>query len=203
VNSVLDDERFRLPSPSAAAACCIANDLVLWQKEHTSVFDQFATTISSKLKLCFTRTKKSKHLKQAKMWGEYHKLRTSPEFKAEWHKFLEKSVSKQQPTVAFHQNVTHQLFKELIKLEFTVDDPQNPKPMPPLTHEEKNAVRYIAGYVCRKVHSQLKESSCPGKAEMMLCLSDMNGGDIDEEEHTDEWLRRINRGGLWKVTDET
>jgi len=37
---------------------------------------------------------------------------------------------------------------------------------------------------------------------MMLCLSDMNGGDIDEEEHIDEWLRKINKGGVWKVTDE-
>jgi len=37
---------------------------------------------------------------------------------------------------------------------------------------------------------------------MMLCLSDMNGGDIDEENHTDAWLRMINRGGLWRVTDE-
>jgi len=37
---------------------------------------------------------------------------------------------------------------------------------------------------------------------MMLCLSDMNGSGIDNEEHTNEWLRNINRGGpgLWKVT---
>jgi len=30
------------------------------------------------------------------MWGKYYKLRTSPEFKAEWHKFLEMPVVKQQ-----------------------------------------------------------------------------------------------------------
>ena len=133
------------------------------------------------------------------MWGEYHKLRTSPEFKAEWHKFLEKSVVNQQPTVAFYQHVTHELFKAL---EVTVKNAANDKPMPSLTHEEKNAVCYIAGYVCKKIHGCLKESSCSGRAEMMLCLSYMNGGDIDGEKHTDEWLRKINRGGLWKVTDE-
>ena len=33
---------------------------------------------------------------------------------------------------------------------------------------------------------------------MMLCLSDMNGGDINYEEHTDERLRKISRGGLWE-----
>jgi len=167
-----------------------------------SLFNQFSANVTAKLKLCFVTTQKSKRLKQAKMWGEYHKLRTSPEFKAEWHKFLETSVMKQQPMVAFYQYVTHELFKELIKLEFTVNDAVDHKPLPPLTHEEKNAIRYIAGYVCRKIHSRIKESSCPGRTEMMLCLSDMNGGDIDDEEHTDEWLRKINRGGLWKVTDE-
>ena len=37
---------------------------------------------------------------------------------------------------------------------------------------------------------------------MMLCLSDMNGGDIDEDDHTDEWISKINKGRLWKVTDK-
>lgn len=134
------------------------------------------------------------------MWGEYHKLRTSSSFKAEWQKFLDKAV-KQQRSVAFYQFVTHELFKELIKMEFIVDSKKD-KTLPPLTHEEKNALRYVAGYVCRKVHDRLKQSSCPGKEVMMLCLSDMNGGDIDEDNDTDEWLRKINRGGLWKVTDE-
>ena len=30
----------------------------------------------------------------------------------------------------------------------------------------------------------------------------MNGGNIDEDNHTDEWLRKINRGGLRNVTDD-
>jgi len=68
---------------------------------------------------------------------------------------LETSV-KQQPTVAFYQHVIHKLLKELIELEFTIENPQNSKPMPPLRLEEKNAVRYIAGYVCRRVYDQLK-----------------------------------------------
>ena len=205
VNLVLEDRRFELPSTSATAARNIAEELILWQKDpghaNVLVFNQFATYLSAKLKLCFVTTHKTKHLKQAKMWGEYHKLRTSAGFKAEWQKFLDKAV-KQQPSVAFYQFVTHELFKELIKMEFTVDTEKDNKTLSPLTHEEKNALRYVAGYVCRKVHDRLKQSSCPGREVMMLCLSDMNGGDIDEDNHTDEWLRKINRGGLWNVTDE-
>jgi len=37
---------------------------------------------------------------------------------------------------------------------------------------------------------------------MMLCLSDLNGGDKNDAENTDEWVRAVNRGGLWKVTDK-
>lgn len=36
----------------------------------------------------------------------------------------------------------------------------------------------------------------------MLCLTDLNGGDRDDIEHTDEWINLINRGGLWRVSDE-
>ena len=43
--------------------------------------------------------------------------------------------------------------------------------------------------------------STPGR-EAMMCLLDMNGWDIDKENQTDAWLRMINRGGLWRVTDE-
>ena len=200
VNLVLQDQRFKLPSTSATAAHNIAEELILWQEDpghaNVHVFNQFATYLSAKLKLCFVTTYKTKHLKQAKIWGECHKLRTSANFKAEWQKFLDKAV-KQQPSVAFYQFVTHKLFKELIKMEFTMDTEKDNKALPPLTYEEKNALRYVAGYVCRKV----KQSSCPGREVMMLCLSDMNGGNTDEDNHTDEWLK-INRGGLWNVTDD-
>jgi len=37
---------------------------------------------------------------------------------------------------------------------------------------------------------------------MMLCLSDLNGGDRDDIENTDKWVRSGNRGGLWKVIYE-
>ena len=88
-------------------------------------------------------------------------------------------------------------------MEFSISiNAEKDKTLVPLTHEEQNAVRYVAGYVCRKVHDRLRQSSHPGKEVMILCLSDMNGGETDEEDHTDEWLNKINRGGLWKVTDE-
>ena len=108
VNLVLKDGRFDLPSTSVTTA-----------PSHAIMFNRFAVYLSTKLKLCFITINKTKHLKQAKMWGDYHKLRTSSSFKAEWQKFLDNAV-KQQPSVAFYQFVTHKVFKELIKMEFSV-----------------------------------------------------------------------------------
>jgi len=82
VRSVLTDGRFRLPSPSAEAARKTAEALVAWLEdaEHKKLFDQFAASLIAKFKLCFSTTQKTKRLKQAKMWGEYHQLRSSPSF---------------------------------------------------------------------------------------------------------------------------
>ena len=36
---------------------------------------------------------------------------------------------------------------------------------PPLTYEEKNALRFIAGYVSRKIYKKIQESFNPEKQE--------------------------------------
>lgn len=136
------------------------------------------------------------------MWGEYHKLRTSDSFKKEWTTFLKNSVQVEL-SAAFYQYVTHEVFKELIKSNHPVNFANvSAQPLPPLTNVEENALRYVAGYVCRKVHERLQSSTSKDKAVMILCLTDMNGGDEDSLKHTDAWLNTINRGGLWQVTDE-
>ena len=81
--------------------------------------------------------------------------------------------------------MSHEVFKELIKtlhpLNATAD----------LVIKKKITVCYVAGYVCRKVHDCLKQSSTSGREAMMLYLSDMYGWDIDEESQTDAWLRMM------------
>ena len=72
--------------------------------------------------------------------------------------------------------------------------------LPPLTNMEINALRYVAGYVCRTLHDRLKSSSVEGKEAMVLYLSDLNGSDKSGD--GEEWINAINRGGLWQVNDD-
>ena len=92
--------------------------------------------------------------------------------------------------------MTNELFKELIKLEFplpttvTQDIMLDHYTTSSLTQMEKNALRYVAGYVCRKVRDNLKKPSCKtsSKNTMIQCLEQINS-ETDEDCDTDEWIR--------------
>ena len=69
-----------------------------------------------------------------------------------------------------------------------------------MTFEEQNALRYVAGYVVRKVYERL-EYSLPNKKNMLDCLEEINGEEANADKGTEEWTNMINRGGLWNVND--
>ena len=111
-------------------------------------------------------------------------------------KFLE-NFGNFSSSAVFCQYVTHEVFKEVIKSNHPVATNDAPT-LPPLTHVEKNAVRYVTGYVCKKVQEQICASSCTGREAMVLCLSDLNGH-RDDAENTDDWIHLVKRGGLWSI----
>ena len=150
-----------------------ASALTLWCEEpaHFELLTKFATGLTASLKTCFQHNHSSVRLKKEKMWGLYHQLRTSKDFKEEWSQFLKKSV-RHQASPAFFQFVTHTVFKELITLEYPVSvntTAPAESPQCPLTYEEENALQYFAGYVCRKLRKSLDLSSLPNKDDMILC----------------------------------
>ena len=71
-----------------------------------------------------------------------------------------------------------------------------------MTREEENALRYVAGYTCRKVCNKIQSSSLENKDDLIICVNDMCGREVNEE-GTEDWLNAIDRGGLWHVNDQT
>ena len=69
----------------------------------------------------------------------------------------------------------------------------------PLTEDEANALRYVAGYVPFSLEKKLQH-----RPEFKHCLEHMavKGSAESYMEYTKEWIKRINRGGLFKVHDE-
>ena len=208
VKLLLSDGRFKVQTSQAVSAREIASALIaLWGEDphkHPSS-TEFAFHLVRQLKTCFNSQQKSLHLRKERMWGMYHQLRTSNAFKCEWKEYLESCV-KASASPCFYQYVTNELFKDLIKLEFplpTAVTQVDHSATPSLTEMEKNALRYVAGYVCRKVRDNLKKSSCKisNKHTMIQCLEEING-ETDEDCDTEEWIRLIDRGGLWQVNDD-
>ena len=138
------------------------------------------------------------------MWEAYHQLRIAQTFRDSWETFLQQSVGRNAHP-AFYQHVTHSIFKELIEWEFFVPPqttPEDEHPNRPLSFVELNALRYVAGYICRKVKKQLDTLSLPFKDDMVHCIMHLAGDEVDCEE-TESWVNAIDRGGLWHVSDST
>ena len=72
-----------------------------------------------------------------------------------------------------------------------------------ITREEENVLRYVAGYICRKICDKLQATSLPHKDDLILCIHDMCGHDESEGEGTKDWINAVDRGGLWHVNDQT
>ena len=66
-----------------------------------------------------------------------------------------------------------------------------------------NALRYVVGYVCRKVKQNIELSKYPFKrALLLICMMDMCDEDDDTSSSAD-WLNAVDRGGLCRVSEAT
>ena len=99
----------------------------------------------------------------------------------------------------FYQILTDEIFDQLLKKRLTAlqGDSDCTEDCAELTFEEENAVRYVGGYVVRK----LKEH--PNCAKFRTLLNEMACED-DQKENSPSasWTNAIDRGGLVKVTHE-
>ena len=71
--------------------------------------------------------------------------------------------------------------------------------------EEENSVRYASGYVAMKLRKQFMKKECDKAAQFVDCLSHMaiEGEESDYYVYTMEWLKIVNRGGLFYVSKST
>ena len=205
MRSVTTDESFSVPSPANKKCSETALALIGWYDcphNHANL-SKFSLGLCVQLHACFSRRHTSLRLRKEKMWRAYHHLRTSASFCKDWEMFLHNSVS-HRAHPAFFQHVSHHIFKELMKTEFPLPPPdavEHPDRL--LTFEEENALRFVAGYICRKVHTKLEMSTFPEREEMMQCIISFVGDEAVKEEETELWVNTIDRGGLWHVNDIT
>ena len=158
--AVLEDPGFVIASPLAANALQTAKLMKEYCQceENKQEFDVFAMHLFRELENVLQRTSGSKQprARREKMWGQYHLLRSSDQFRENWLGFLQ-CIPGCTPCPIFYQYVTDSVFKQLIKHHFpSCEQPQMTQQLPDLTHEESSALRYAAGYVCRAMQKEFK-----------------------------------------------
>ena len=119
------------------------------------------------------------------MWEKYHQIRSSDQFVARWKQFLQLSGARASPTL--FQHITDIIFNHLIEKHFptcTTPATQSTEDIPSLDYNERNAVRYISGYITRSVYRTLKDSKHKFKDELCLCLAELNDVDPGEMVNT-------------------
>lgn len=98
----------------------------------------------------------------------------------------------------FYQHVTDIVVEKLILDSFQVIEGQECTETS-LTYEERNALKYAAGYVIRNLRKRLKRSADPLKDELLQLLDDLvrTPNDADDasepEDSSSDWLMLIDR----------
>ena len=218
VSDTVDDEDFKIPSALAEASRESALRLLsqMEKEEHREKVEEFAHSITTELSRAFTSSSKTLQTRREKMWGQYHTMRTSSKFIQLWVQFLNKSGIEPLPTL--YQHLTSLIFKELVKEKFPVvytQPSECSEEMKSLGYDEANAMRYVAGYVCRAVRKKITVSHSPLKKQLLLALWELledESIDYSEDEEaspqqqqpsSSDWIDLVDRGGLLHVNTET
>ena len=200
VKHVMSSEDFAVDAPQAKAAIKVATDLAKWtscQRNYPTVKD-FSKYLVASLSTCLDKKKLKFKTRRGRMWTNFHTLRISEDFRGRWAQFLGKCTSEAPP--AFYQYVTQRMFEGEVKREFAVTAHCGNSPEE-LTPDDRSAVRYVAGYICRKIREKLERTKIQGKNDMLLTLFEFRSS-IHSEDQSEDWIKAIDRGGLWHVIDD-
>lgn len=137
--------------------------------------------------------------KPNKIFAAFHKLRTKELVKL-WEEFGTAIGEKIDPLL--YQRVSTTIYEEQYKEKFGSCHDESTEP-PALTTDEENVVRFTAGYVPMKLLRKYMKSSSPTSACLVDCLAGMSVDGPEESllSYTTEWSNKIDRGGLFDVSD--
>jgi hypothetical protein len=155
INVVVSGQEFQIQTVQARKAIKSAKDILEWINNDISnmaMFQDFCTQLGTKFACCF-HSGKTKRSRYELMWSEYHQLRVTNSFKMEWEKFMCDSI-KDPSLPTFYQFVSHFIFKELVKQKFPLPYSTLIAHLSTITELDENSIRYVAGYICRKVQKK-------------------------------------------------
>ena len=199
--SVMTDDSFQLASAPAISARKGAEQVLTWYPSNKDKFASFGKCLFFTLEHCFIADNKKMRTRRERMWEKYYQLRSTDEFARNWETFLQLSGTEASPTL--YQHITDLVFNHLISTTFTsATCTPTQATASEIDYQEKNAIRYIAGYVSRSIYRKLTASAHRFKDELRLCLAELNDANPEDmEDDSKDWIKSVDRGGLKHVPD--
>ena len=97
--------------------------------------------------------------------------------------------------VKFHTYIPSyidQLFRNLLALVFPLEEASvDCSTYSHLTYSEENGLRYAAGYITRKLITQLQRSSHLFKDELLACLQALSEDLGEMKDESDDWIDAV------------
>ena len=174
--------------------------------ENHHVFVNFSDSLLSLLRtpLCLD-TPAAMPKRREHMWVEYARLRAE-DLPGLWKKFLTDIKSSHVASEPlFMEIVNEAIFEKLIEETFKTEPESHSQVVATsLTKDEENILRYACGYVGMKLHQRFLKTPGEKAAQFVECLSNMHsdGPTSSLLDYTKEWVEKVNRGGLFDISDE-
>lgn len=132
----------------------------------------------------------------------FHEIRASTLPKV-WRSFLSNIGCGDMTDPLFPQLVNQHLFEEIVKSEYEVCTSEQRSARRVLSKDEENIIRYACGYVTMRLLCKFKRTEGNKAASFVECLSHMaiEGPEESLLKYTQEWIKKIDRGGLFEVSD--
>jgi len=207
LGGILADDSMTLPTEGNKKCLELARAMVRCYGSATpsKTALEFACWIISTLNGVIVKAQKRgkpNELNQERLWRRFNILTNSDNFTKKWQDFLKASQLDDHPV--FYQHFTDELSDNLVqkKLRAVLEKEGTSRLMPEddgsdntnLSFEEENAVRYIGGFVVKK----LKENPEFRQLSTEMICSD----ESDENSPSATWTNAIDRGGLVKIAPE-
>ena len=200
IGGILSDESFSLPTEGNKLCLHMAETLAkCFSVGPSEQAVEFASWLVERLDGVIIEARKRgkpNELNKERLWRNFQKLTSSDDFTLKWSSFLEQLQLSDEPL--FYQILTDELFDELLRKQLAPSANQGEtEECLELTFEEENAIRYVGGYVVRKLREQPNSARFKPLLNELVCEDSQN-----ENDPSALWTNIIDRGGLVKITNE-
>ena len=193
--------------PTSSKRSRIARQQVqlLFSKISEETLSEFSSKLVATLQQATSSSGLTPALYRESLWKFFHRIRNT-ELPKIWKRFLDNIGLDLDGLV--QQFVSQKVFEEIVEAlcdsarseSESESDTTNTRN---LSCEEEMVIRYASGYVPFKLMKKHERNLTAKSALYVECLSGMaiNGEESSLLDYTAQWIREVNRGGLFEVND--